>query len=95
MPGYFCRLITPEGRIVRETIRAASPAECRKHLEAEGLYVLSIRKEISLGRLRLSRRKIKQQEFILFNQELVAMLKAGYPVLKSLELMEKESKIPT
>lgn len=89
MPGYFCRLITPEGRIIRETIRAASPAECRKHLEAEGLYVLSIRKEISLGRLRLSRRKIKQQEFILFNQELVAMLKAGYPVLKSLELMEK------
>ncbi|HAV41855.1 MAG TPA: hypothetical protein DCW97_05550 [Acidobacteria bacterium] len=94
MPGYFCRLITPEGRIVRETIRAASPAECRKHLEAEGLYVLSIRKEISLGRLRLSRRKIKQQEFILFNQELVAMLKAGYPVLKSLELMEKRIENP-
>ncbi|MBP7870367.1 MAG: type II secretion system F family protein [Candidatus Saccharicenans sp.] len=94
MPGYFCRLITPEGRIVRETIRAASPAECRKHLEAEGLYVLSIRKEMSLGRLRLSRRKIKQQEFILFNQELVAMLKAGYPVLKSLELMEKRIENP-
>jgi type IV pilus assembly protein PilC len=94
MPGYFCRLITPEGRIIRETIRAASPAECRKHLEAEGLYVLSIRKEISLGRLRLSRRKIKQQEFILFNQELVAMLRAGYPVLKSLELMEKRIENP-
>jgi type IV pilus assembly protein PilC len=94
MPGYYCRLITPEGRIIRETVRAASPDECRKSLEAEGLYVLSIRKEVSLGRLRSSRRKIKPQEFILFNRELVAMLRAGYPVLKSLELMEKRIENP-
>ncbi|MDD8021250.1 MAG: type II secretion system F family protein [Acidobacteriota bacterium] len=94
MPGYFCRLITPEGRIIRETIKAASLDECRRSLENEGLYVLSIRKAISFGRLRLTRRKIKPQEFILFNQELVAMLKAGYPVLKSLELMEKRIENP-
>ena len=30
-------------------------------------------------------RKIKERDIILFNQELVAMIKAGYPILKSLE----------
>ena len=30
-------------------------------------------------------RKIKERDIILFNQELVAMIKAGYPILKGLE----------
>ncbi|MGQ9801469.1 MAG: type II secretion system F family protein [Candidatus Saccharicenans sp.] len=89
MPAFICRIVTSDGRILKETVLAASVEGCRRKLESEGLCVLSIRKELKLSRIYLFCRKIKPAEFILFNQELVALLKAGYPVLKSLELVEK------
>ncbi|MGB9893731.1 MAG: type II secretion system F family protein [Candidatus Saccharicenans sp.] len=94
MPVYLCRFVSADGRILKETIQSASIEECRKTLEADGFCVLSIRKEIRLSRLRLFKGGIKPGEFILFNQELVALLKAGYPVLKSLELVEKRVENP-
>jgi len=94
MPSYLCRLVTADGCLIKETIQAASADECRKSLESEGFCVLSIRKEVRLSQFRLFGRKVKPSEFILFNQELVAMLKAGYPVLKSLELVEKRVENP-
>lgn len=94
MPGFICRIITPDGRILKKTLQAASVEECRKALEAEGLYVLSIRKELKISQVRLFGKRIKPAEFILFNQELVALLRAGYPVLKSLELVEKRVENP-
>lgn len=89
MPAFICRIVTSDGRILKETVQAASAEDCRRRLEAEGLCVLSVRKELKLSRVHLFGRRIKPAEFILFNQELVALLKAGYPVLKSLELVEK------
>ncbi|HAR36651.1 MAG TPA: hypothetical protein DCR87_07105 [Acidobacteria bacterium] len=89
MPAFICRIVTSDGRILKETVQATSVEDCRRRLEAEGLCVLSIRKELKLSRVHLFGRQIKPAEFILFNQELVALLKAGYPVLKSLELVEK------
>lgn len=89
MPFFYCRFLTAEGQLVREKVQAASARECRDRLEAEGFCVLSIKKEIRLKGIHIGRRRVKPQDFILFNQELVAMLRAGYPVLKSLELVEK------
>jgi len=94
MPAYQCRLVTADGKIIRDAVQASSVEECRRNLEASGLYVLSIRKEFSLSQFRPLGHKIKDQEFILLNQELVALLKAGYPVLKSLELVEKRIENP-
>ncbi len=66
---------------------ATEALECRKAFEAQGLFVLSVRRDWNkLGNLGLGlRRKVKDRDIILFNQELVAMVKAGYPILKSLE----------
>ncbi|MDD8031670.1 MAG: type II secretion system F family protein [Acidobacteriota bacterium] len=89
MPFYLCRFATADGRILRETIEAPSVQDCYQALQAKGFCVLSIQKRIRISQMRLSRRRIKPAEVILFNQELVALLKAGYPVLKSLELVEK------
>jgi len=94
MPAFTCRIVTPDGRILKETLEAASAEDCRKTLEAEGLCVLSIRKELRISQVRLFGKRVKPAEFILFNQELVALLKAGYPVLKSLELVEKRVENP-
>ena len=94
MPYYKCRIAGEDGRVDVRLVLAPSAEECRKAVEAEGALVLSVRRDWSrLGGqgLRLGR-KVKDRDIILFNQELVALIKAGYPILKSLEVISARAK---
>jgi len=94
MPYYQCRIAGEDGRIDVRSVLAPSAGECRKAVEAEGALVLSVRRDLSRfgGQgLRLGR-KVKDRDIILFNQELVALIKAGYPILKSLEVIASRAK---
>lgn len=89
MPHFFCRLATEEGRTLSQSFFAPSHKECRAHFEAEGFCVLSIKKDwkrISIPSFPFER-KVKDKDFIMFNQEFVALIKAGYPILKSIEII--------
>jgi len=87
MPYYLCRTAGEDGRVESRSVLAQSAVECRKTFENEGVLVLSVRRDWNkLGNLGFKLgRKVKDRDIILFNQELVAMIKAGYPILKSLE----------
>jgi len=89
MPYYQCRLAGEDGRIDSRSVLATSADECRKGFEAEGLLVFSVRRDWSRLRSQgfLLGRKIKDRDIVLFNQEFVALIKAGYPILKSLETL--------
>jgi type IV pilus assembly protein PilC len=94
MPYYQCRIVGEDGRVDIRPVLAPSAEECRKAIEAEGALVLSVRRDWSrlAGQgLRLGR-KVKDRDIILFNQELVALIKAGYPILKSLEVISSRAK---
>jgi type IV pilus assembly protein PilC len=94
MPYFLCRLATEEGHHISQSFLASSAEECRKHFEAEGFCILSVRKDwkkASTPTLPFEKR-IKDKDFIMFNQELVALLRAGYPILKSLELITGRTK---
>ncbi len=87
MPYFLCRIAGEDGRVESRSVLATEALECRKAFEAQGLLVLSVRRDWNkLGNLGLGLgRKVKDRDIILFNQEFVAMVKAGYPILKSLE----------
>jgi len=87
MPYFLCRIAGEDGHIESRSVLATEALECRRAFEAQGLLVLSVRRDWNkLGNLGLGLgRKVKDRDIILFNQELVAMVKAGYPILKSLE----------
>jgi type IV pilus assembly protein PilC len=87
MPYFSCRVVGEDGRVVTRDVLATSAGECQKSLSGDGLLVLSVRRDwkaIQAQGIRLGR-KIKDRDFILFNQELVALIRSGYPVLRSLE----------
>jgi len=89
MPYFNCRLATEDGRIFSRSFLGHSLSECQKHVEAEGFCVLSIKKDwkrIEIPNFPFEK-KIKDKDFIMFNQELVALIKAGYPILKSIEII--------
>jgi type IV pilus assembly protein PilC len=89
MPYFTCRLATEDGRTFSQSFFAPSSEECRIHFEAEGLCVLSVRKDWKRINFPVVpfERKIKDRDFIMFNQEFVALIRAGYPILKSLEII--------
>jgi type IV pilus assembly protein PilC len=94
MPYFLCRVATEDGHHLNQTFLASSVEECRRHFESEGFCVLSVRKDwkkLSLPALPFEK-KIKDKDFIMFNQELMALLRAGYPVLKSMELITSRTK---
>jgi type IV pilus assembly protein PilC len=94
MPYFLCRLATEEGNVVSQTFLASSFEECRKHFEEEGFCVLSVKKDwkrIKIPVLPFGK-KIKDRDFIMINQELVALIKAGYPILKCIQIIVKRVK---
>ncbi len=89
MPYYLCRVATEDGSVMSESFLAPSHNECRRRFEEQGFCVLSIRrdwKKIEIPLLPFEK-KIKDKDFILFNQELVALIKAGYPIVKSIDII--------
>src|SRR5918996_3585824 len=89
---FRCRLGTPGGEIVEGIYVAESETRLRRELEEKGLYVLAIRRAgaLGLGSLGLpQRRRIPTREFLVFNQELATLLKAGMPLVQSLEILRR------
>lgn len=88
MPHFSCRISTDDGKILTRSVRAASADECRRRFEAEGHFVLSVRRDWRKLNLQWGRGGgIKDRDFIMFNQEFQALVRAGYPVLRSLEII--------
>lgn len=95
---FRARLGTPGGEIIEGVYVADSEARLRRELEAKGLYVLSLRPRGSLAGLSIGgprRRRIRHQEFIIFNQELATLLKAGMPLVQSLDILRQRVANPT
>ncbi len=88
---FSCRLGTPSGEIVQGIYIAQSEAHLRRELEEKGLHVLSLRPKggLGLGGVTFGRRKPKvpRHEFLVFNQELATLLKAGMPLVQSLDIL--------
>jgi type IV pilus assembly protein PilC len=94
MAEYICRLGTPTGEIITRTIEATAERDLRSKFEREGFRVFSIAsaKGGSLGRTFGSEsgaKKIKLEDFLLFNQQLSALLRAGLPILQAIGILRK------
>jgi type IV pilus assembly protein PilC len=89
---FRCRLVTAAGEIVEGTYAAESEARLRHDFEVQGLHVLSLRKRgvLSGGTVLPARRKIARHEFLVFNQEFATLLKAGMPLVQSIDLLRHQ-----
>jgi type IV pilus assembly protein PilC len=95
---FRCRLASPSGEITEGVYVAENESRLRHELEEKGLYVLSLQRKGAVGGLSLSlpqRRGINTREFLVFNQELATLLKAGMPLVQSLDLLKRRVTSPT
>jgi len=95
---FRCRLASPNGEIVEGVYVAETEARLRHELEEKGLYVLSLQPKHAIAGISLhlpQRNRINTREFLVFNQELATLLKAGMPLVQSLDLLKRRVESPT
>jgi type IV pilus assembly protein PilC len=87
---FSCRLVTARGEIVEGVYTADTEARLRHELEDKGLHVLALQPRGGIGGFSIAlprRRRVSPREFLEFNQELATLLKAGMPLVQSLDLL--------
>lgn len=96
MSEFICRLGTPSGEIVTRIVEASAAGDARIQLEREGFKVFAV--SANGGALsylpfasKAKHGRVKQADFLLFNQQLSALLRAGIPVLQSINLLKNRS----
>jgi type IV pilus assembly protein PilC len=94
---FRCRLASPNGEIVEGVYIAETEARLRHELEDKGLFVLSLQPKHAIAGVSLhmpQRKAISTREFLVFNQELATLLKAGMPLVQSLDLLKRRVTSP-
>ena len=94
---FHCRLALNTGEIIEGVYAADSEARLRHDLEEKGLFVLSLKPKGAVAGLpfRLPNRStIPMREFLVFNQELATLLRAGMPLVQSLDLLKRRVTAP-
>src|SRR6185436_8365100 len=95
---FRCRLATPGGLVSEGIYIAEDETRLRRELDEKGLIVLSLERRgglpgLSIGRGR--RGRVRGREFLAFNQELATLLKAGMPLVQSLDILRQRIVNPT
>ena len=95
MAEYVCRLGTPSGDVVTKVVEADDKRSAKARLESEGFRVFEVSGSGDGLSAVLSggskRSKVKSGDFLLFNQQLSALLRAGIPILQSIGLLRERS----
>jgi type IV pilus assembly protein PilC len=78
------------GEIHNQVAQAASEQELRDKITQQGFLVYSIRPKGQIAGISTFSRKKKKlnlEKFLIFNQQFVTLIRAGLPILKSLDLL--------
>src|SRR6266581_9586744 len=95
MTQFSVRIGWPDGSVAEERVLASNAGAARSEVERRGGHVFEVRRRgLSLGGGRGRRRRVKMSDFLIFNQEMIALLKAGLPVVHSFEILLERQKNP-
>jgi len=90
MAEFVIKLADERGRVQEQVQTAATAEELRARFAHAGYHVFSIRARS--GFAGLSRRKVKLEPFLIFNQQFLTLIRAGLPILGSLQMLAKNQK---
>jgi type IV pilus assembly protein PilC len=92
MPVFVYKAGREDGSVFIKEADADSPEALRRELEESGYLVLQLKKRHALGLTALTgRKKLKTEDFLVFNQELLVLIKAGLPIVQSLDILAERT----
>jgi type IV pilus assembly protein PilC len=88
MAEFVIRLADERGHVQEQIQSAATAEELRTRFSQAGYYVYSVKPRGLTG----TARKTKLETFLIFNQQFLTLIRAGMPILGSLEMLAKSQK---
>src|SRR3984893_10087784 len=94
MAEFVVKIADDRGRVQQHIEQGYSEAEVRDRFSQQGYLVYWVKPQgmLTSGVGRHRRRKLKQSTFLVFNQQFLTLIRAGLPILNSLELLIKRQK---
>jgi type IV pilus assembly protein PilC len=95
MAEFLVKAADERGHLLQQVENGYSESEVRDRFVQQGylVYWVKPRGLFAGGHLQLSgQRKVKQSQFVIFNQQFLTLIKAGLPILNSLDLLIKRQK---
>ncbi|HKS72403.1 MAG TPA: type II secretion system F family protein [Terriglobales bacterium] len=94
MPEFLIKAADERGRLLQQVENGYSESEVRDRFVQQGFLVYWVKPRgiYSGGQIRLGGQKVRPSQFLIFNQQFLTLIKAGLPILNSLELLIKRQK---
>ena len=94
MAQFLVKIADDRGHLAQQVEHGYSESEVRERFVQQGylVYWVKPRGLFSGGKLQVGGRKVKQSQFVIFNQQFLTLIKAGLPILNSLDLLIKRQK---
>jgi type IV pilus assembly protein PilC len=89
MAEFVIKLADERGRVQEQVQTAATADELRARFIHAGYHVFSVKARGGLG---LKRRKVKLEPFLIFNAQFLTLIRAGLPILGSIQMLAKTQK---
>ena len=92
---YVVKYAKPSGEVLETVQIGQTEDEVRHHLQEQGMLPISVKtRGVSLFNKRDRQKPINPDNFIVFNQQFVSLIKAGLPILRALDLLKAQIKNP-
>jgi type IV pilus assembly protein PilC len=96
MAEFLVKMADERGRVLEQVENGISEQDIRDRFLQQGYLVYWVKNRRFWPRRLLGRRKkVKGDQFVIFNQQFLTLIKAGLPILKSLDLLSKRQRNPT
>ena len=95
MAEFLVKLADERGHVLEQTENGISEQDVRERFIQQGYLVYSVKSRaglLSSAFLGRRRQRLKSDEFIIFNEQFLTLIKAGLPILRSLDLLSKRQR---
>ena len=96
MPEFILKYADARGQIHQQVAEAATENDLREKYSEKGFLIYSVKPKsrakaisnINIGSSN-KKKKVNLEKFLIFNQQFVTLIRAGLPILKSLDLLSE------
>src|SRR5258708_20294860 len=92
MAEFLVKIADERGHLLQQVEQGYSEAEVRDRFAQQGYLVYWVKPQGLLSGGVRRRRRLKQNSFLVFNQQFLTLIRAGLPILNALDLLIKRQR---
>lgn len=92
MAEYLIKVADERGHVREQSEHGISVSEVRDRFAQQGFLVYSVKPKGLLSAPTAGRKRVKLEQFVIFNQQFVTLIRAGLPIPHSLDLLARRQK---